>query len=1684
MPPVIIAAIADAVAVAFEYSAIAYAITEAVAGAVIYAGISYGLGAAIQAIAGKPNISQNVRDRMQLIRASVTARRLLYGRVRTSGTMVACFSTDTISVPSGQPSTSNGYLHMVIALVGHECDAIETIFLGEVPLVEDPTVFDTTPQWVSTTNYSFNDVVFDSATNKLYKRTNVIFTGSSSVPYPPLDDTNCWTVVGDGKYFVKTYNPSTWVDSGGGDGPCMVEVPADPPYTWTSLVKVNKHLGSISQAADSDLIANCPNYWTSNHRLRGITYLYVMLTYDPAVWNTGIPNISAVVRGKTDIYDPRTATTGYSTNWALCVNNYITSSQGLNCNYATEIDEALLIAAANVSDEQLEITTAANLATTTHQNRYTCNGTIDTSHKPMDILTSMMTAGAGSVIWSAGLHNIFAGAYETPSYSLSENDLRASLKVSPRVSKKDLYNTITGTYVDPNQFWQATSFTKQTGDVWKTQDGGELARNVEMPFTTDPYEAQRTALLMLRRSRLGITVDFPAKFTAVPIKTNAVVYLSIAQLGWTNKIFRVLTWKLAGDGQGVDLQLQEESSDSYTASQSDLSYASTAPHTSLPSPWIVNAPTSLTLTPSTYTYNADTSLREDLSVDWQYTGNANTRFQLQYRLVTFAGWSPILDCIDQNYVIQALDAGTYEIRVRAVNSIGATSDWVSGSVTVNIPSTGVNDVTGFSASFANNQVTLTWNTESLNYLSYDIHVESSWTTGNIVVTGLKQGSYVFRPSGHGTFTYLIKAKNSVGNYSVTAASASVTVPVADVPTAIVPISQFLEIDLDITFDTTRQDTLQVEIWAATTNNRASASQVGISKEKRWKHRGLSNGAIWYYWARIDTVFGETGAWYPTGSTSGVMGSALNDPSAMIKLLDANVSAPSLAAYLAGTIPMIQMFDVGSMAATPAAAGTTAVATILQGLTRASSTVLQQGSVVESVATTVATHTGSLAALNAAVSGLITNNWSSGTAYVVGQYVRYTDGIVYQCIVNSPAGTLPTNTVYWQPASTMLTLLATVQNNIDTLTGQVSSKVSTTTYNTEVGNLVAATSAVDQRATVIDSKLKATTVAFLGGEEFDPTRRYSSGDTVVVTNITTKATIQYNCILTLPNPPTGTYPASDGTHWSAVASTGRLVSAESNITQNSDSITLSNQTIVGPLACLASAANNTASIFTIADLPPLNARISKTTITADSAHADILLQTSRVDALTGRVSQAEIDIDGANASVLLKASVTSVVSAQSTADGAAGAAATAISNAATAQSTANTATTNAATAQAKANSAWVYADANAADITIHSESIVGPLAALATAADHTSSIFTVADIPPGINSRVSQATIKADGANAEIVLQAGRTDALTGRVSAAEIAIDGANAEINLRVTKADAAAQLILTTEAIGLKLDATGTVGPGMAIGWTDGTHTRSNITLLTDTFRIAKPDGTGDKTIFSVGTVGGVSAVGISGDLFIDGSVSARTLVADSAMVTFLNARNITAGSVAAENITGTVITGKTLQTAASGERFVVSVSDNLAHFFGDRGDGTIEEIATIGAATSGGDRRGVYAQISYGPKSTNSSPYLYGAIEGKNTASRTGAIAILGTSNALPAIGGFGQSGAGVLATSATGYSVDATCGINWGVLGADNKAPIRLGPSLSASAPTHSADVGALWVTSTGVLYINNSGTTSWVKVASQ
>ena len=211
------------------------------------------------------------------------------------------------------------------------------------------------------------------------------------------------------------------------------------PAQYANLIRINKHLGSPTQSADTDLIAESDGKWTSNHKLSGIAYVYARLEFDADAFPNGLPNISAIVQGK-KLYDPRTSTTVYSTNPALAIRDYLTDSiYGFNAS-SDEIDDTSFTTAANICDESVALSGGGT------ESRYTINGTFESNGSPKQILENLLTAMGGSVIYSNGTFKTKAAKYVTPTVTLDEGDLRGSIALQSRRSRRDNYNAVKGVF--------------------------------------------------------------------------------------------------------------------------------------------------------------------------------------------------------------------------------------------------------------------------------------------------------------------------------------------------------------------------------------------------------------------------------------------------------------------------------------------------------------------------------------------------------------------------------------------------------------------------------------------------------------------------------------------------------------------------------------------------------------------------------------------------------------------------------------------------------------------------------------------------------------------------------------------------------------------------------------------------------------------------------------------------------------------------------------------------------------------------------------------------------------------------------------------------------------------------------------------------------------------------------------
>ena len=317
------------------------------------------------------------------------------------------------------------------------------------------------------------------------------------------------------------------------------------PAKYIDKIRIKLHLGSPTQTADTFLI-NAPSaHWTTQCTLSGIAYMYIRLVFDADAFPNGIPEITTTISGK-KVYDPRTSTTAWSDNPALCIRDYLISPYGI-AEETANIEDALVIAAANICDQ-----TNTDAGTT----RYTCNGAFTTASTPYEMINAMLTSMDGSLWYAQGSWRMKPAYWTAPVLDLNEDDLRSGISVSTRHSRRNNFNTVKGTFRGLESQWQTTDYPQVSSAAFLAADNGqESVVDIDLPFTDNSVEARRIALISLERNRQQLTVNASFGLKTLQVQVGDNIRLTNSRFGWTNKEFEVVSWSF-GLTDGLDLQTQ------------------------------------------------------------------------------------------------------------------------------------------------------------------------------------------------------------------------------------------------------------------------------------------------------------------------------------------------------------------------------------------------------------------------------------------------------------------------------------------------------------------------------------------------------------------------------------------------------------------------------------------------------------------------------------------------------------------------------------------------------------------------------------------------------------------------------------------------------------------------------------------------------------------------------------------------------------------------------------------------------------------------------------------------------------------------------------------------------------------------------------------------------------------------
>ncbi|MGJ3438590.1 DUF1983 domain-containing protein [Pseudomonas sp. Je.1.5.c] len=306
-------------------------------------------------------------------------------------------------------------------------------------------------------------------------------------------------------------------------------------------------------AVNTFLKANCPD-WKDEQIGRGLSFVRLSLKYSAEKFPSGIPDARFIVRGRNDIYDPRTGMSIYTENTALHILWFLRNRCGVPDD---EIVFETFASGANVCDESV-----GNPDGTTSL-RYRSSCVIGADEQRTNVLQKLEAACGGRTIRVGGRWMFQAGAYYGPyDFEVTEDMVIGIITGSTEPTNDAAINTVRGTFIDTSQSWTETDYPEVSVAEWVVEDGGEAAETLTFSYVTDAYQAQRLANIELRRRRAGGTISIPMNFMGYNCRPGRAVRVNLPSLNILGE-FIVTNWSMGAD-QGCTAQLQQ-----YDAAQFD-----------------------------------------------------------------------------------------------------------------------------------------------------------------------------------------------------------------------------------------------------------------------------------------------------------------------------------------------------------------------------------------------------------------------------------------------------------------------------------------------------------------------------------------------------------------------------------------------------------------------------------------------------------------------------------------------------------------------------------------------------------------------------------------------------------------------------------------------------------------------------------------------------------------------------------------------------------------------------------------------------------------------------------------------------------------------------------------------------------------------------------------------------------
>jgi hypothetical protein len=587
-----------------------------------------------------------------------------------------------------------------------------------------------------------------------------------------------------------------------------------------SLVTVEPHYGTDGQSTAS-LLSGLSS-WGSNHKLSGLSYLALKFKWNQDTWG-GMPKIQAKIQGKKVVsYNSSLVaqTPAYSTNPAWCILDYLTNTRYGKGLTASEIDLQSFYDASQVC-----VTQVTPYSGGSDINIFDTNTAVDTSRKLIDNLRELIKGCRGYIPYTQGKYSLIIETTGSASITLTEDDIIGGYGLAIP-TKNEKYNRVIASFVNPEKNYQVDEVQFPPIDdsgltsadrhaTMKSADGGFLLEGrFEFPTLTSKYQAEEMAEVILRRSREAIGLTLNVTFKGYELNIGDIVNVTHSSIGFSAKPFRILGMTFNQDFT-VSLTLVEHQNSHYT--WATKVQAPTVPNTTLPNPFTIQPPASVTLDDTLVEYNDGTVI---VALDVSIGASPDSfvdYYQVEYKLSTDSDYIIYAQGSGLNHrVLNVIDQKVYNVRAKAVNSLGVSSTYVTANRTIVGAIEPPADVTDFSCNILGQEAHLSWTQiPDLDLAYYQIRYSTltngtgDWANSvSLVEKVSRPATSINVPARVGT--YLIKAVDKLGNFSSNATAIVSNVTAVQNFNAITSVSEHPDFDGTLTNTAIVDGTLRLD----------------------------------------------------------------------------------------------------------------------------------------------------------------------------------------------------------------------------------------------------------------------------------------------------------------------------------------------------------------------------------------------------------------------------------------------------------------------------------------------------------------------------------------------------------------------------------------------------------------------------------------------------------------------------------------------------------------------------------------------------------------------------------------------------------------------------------------------------------------------------------------------------------